>query len=117
MIKKTLKIIIFILLIILICMLIYKYKNENSMDLVSGDNGDHWFHLRGTILEKKDDTLLVELDKSTENTKFFNSEQISLDCSKYSVSLDSFFVDDNIIFYFFKYNIDENNVKVEKIIH
>lgn len=101
-----------ILLLIIIAVIVgikvnLSRKNDQDMGLLSsGGDGSHWFHLNGTIEEKTSDTLWVKMDDTNDdNSFFFEGTEVGLDCSEC----------DDIIFYFFKSNIDGQTVKIEKI--
>ena len=88
---------------------------SSARQLSSGDDNSHWFHLSGTLAEITSDTLLVELDDGEERASFFDTTEIILDCSKCKAELEGLTEGEKIIFYFFRYNVDGDTVKVEEI--
>lgn len=91
-------------------------ENRQNMELrFSGDDNSHWFHLSGIVVEKSFDTLLIKLDDKEESSRFFNVTEIRLDCTKCKEDLEQVSKGDVIKFYFFKWNIDGETVKIERI--
>ena len=109
--KKRLILLIILLLAIVLTVLgvkgnVFKENRQNMELRSSGDDNSHWFHLSGVVVEKTFDTLLIELNEKEESSLFFKCkgdlEQVS---------------EGNVIkFYFFKYNIDGETVKIERIV-
>lgn len=111
-----------ILLLIIIAVIVgikvnLSRKDDQDMgSLSSGGDGSHWFHLNGTIEEKTSDTLWVKLDDTNDdNSFFFEGTEVGLDCSECKNDFAHVSEGDDIIFYFFKSNIDGQTVKIEKI--
>ena len=112
--KKRLILLIILLLAIVLIVLgvkgnVFKENRQNMELRSSGDDNSHWFHLSGVVVEKTFDTLLIELNEKEESSLFFDTTKVSLDCTKCKGG--------NVIkFYFFKYNIDGETVKIERIV-
>ena len=66
--------------------------------------------------QKTFDTLLIELNEKEESSLFFDTTKVSLDCTKCKGDLEQVSEGNVIKFYFFKYNIDGETVKIERIV-
>lgn len=95
---------------------IFKENGQKMGARSSGDDYSHWFHLSGTVLEKTSDTLLVELNDQEDSILFFDTTEVSLDCTNCKEDLKQVSEGDTIKYYFFKYNIDGGTVKIDKIV-
>lgn len=108
------------MLSLLIVLVVRKYyfevNHQNKEQLYSGDDYSHWFHLSGIVVEKTSDTLLVELTDEKESARFFDTTEVSLDCTRCKNELENISKGEAIRFYFFKGNIADGTVKAEKIV-
>ena len=116
--KKRLILLIILLLAIVLIVLgvkgnVFKENRQNMELRSSGDDNSHWFHLSGVVVEKTFDTLLIELNEKEESSLFFDTTKVSLDCTKCKGDLEQVSEGNVIKFYFFKYNIDGETVKIE----
>lgn len=59
---------------------------------------------------------LIELNEKEESSLFFDTTKVSLDCTKCKGDLEQVSEGNVIKFYFFKYNIDGETVKIERIV-
>ena len=91
-------------------------KTSIPENRASADDNTHWFHLSGGVVEKTFDTLLIELNEKEESSLFFDTTKVSLDCTKCKGDLEQVSEGNVIKFYFFKYNIDGETVKIERIV-
>lgn len=119
--KKRLILLIILLLVIVLIVLgvkgnVFKENRQNMELRSSGDDNSHWFHLSGVVVEKTFDTLLIELNEKEESSLFFDTTKVSLDCTKCKGDLEQVSEGNVIKFYFFKYNIDGETVKIERIV-
>ena len=108
--KKRLILLIILLLAIVLIVLgvkgnVFKENRQNMELRSSGDDNSHWFH-----------TLLIELNEKEESSLFFDTTKVSLDCTKCKGDLEQVSEGNVIKFYFFKYNIDGETVKIERIV-
>ena len=112
------RLILLIILLLAIVLIVPGVKgNVFNMELrSSGDDNSHWFHLSGVVVEKTFDTLLIELNEKEESSLFFDTTKVSLDCTKCKGDLEQVSEGNVIKFYFFKYNIDGETVKIERIV-
>lgn len=114
--NKSFKNVIILFAIILFFILIFLYfKNYNSNFIIGGDDPNF---LSAVILEIPDNSkaLIVQLESSSLNSKYFEEETLILDCSHEWLSIQDLQVGDVIRFYFFKTQINGNNVKVQDIV-
>ncbi len=97
---------------------LYIKKKDNDNELMSGGLNTHMYHCEGVISEKSDELkmITVELDsmKSQNHSFNFNSSKVQLDYSEVQY-MDEVNVGNTIIFYFFKWNIKDTNIKVQNI--
>ena len=108
--KKRLILLIILLLAIVLIVLgvkgnVFKENRQNMELRSSGDD-----------VEKTFDTLLIELNEKEESSLFFDTTKVSLDCTKCKGDLEQVSEGNVIKFYFFKYNIDGETVKIERIV-
>ncbi|HEY9574184.1 MAG TPA: hypothetical protein VIR32_01455 [Lachnospiraceae bacterium] len=61
---------------------VHKETNQKKELCSGGDDNSHWFHLSGSVVGKTFDTLFVELNDRKESSLFFDTTEISLDCTK-----------------------------------
>ena len=59
---------------------------------------------------------LIELNEKEESSLFFDTTKVSLDCTKCKGDLEQVSEGNVIKFYFFKYNVDGETVKIERIV-
>ena len=113
-----LMVLLFVIVLIMLCVKgnVLKETGQKMELCSSGDDNSHWFHLSGSVVEKTSDTLLVELNDKKESILFFDTTEVSLDCTKCKEDLGQVSEGDVIKFYFFKYNIDGKTVKIERIV-
>ncbi|MFN2926432.1 hypothetical protein ACKX2L_05855 [Lachnospiraceae bacterium YH-ros2228] len=118
--KKSFLVLIFLSISILIVLTVrgclFQENHQGMGQLYSGDDYSHWFHLRGIVLEKTSNTLLVRLMDEKESTLFFDKTEVSLDCTKCETEVKNVSKGDIIQFYFFKQHAGNGIVKVEKVI-
>lgn len=83
-------------------------------NITSGDEYTHWFHSNGVItsINDIDKTITVEIK---EKNNLFNTDSITLNCRKGSVDISLLKTGQEIVFYFFKSNINDSTVTVEEI--
>lgn len=106
-----------IMLIIILCVIFYvSYIKKNDKELISGGTNTHMYHCEGIISEKSDKfrVITVDLDPVKLQNQLFNSSKVQLDYSK-AQHIDEVNVGDTIIFYFFKWDIKNTNIKVQNI--
>lgn len=86
----------------------------NMENITSGDEYTHWFHSKGVItsINHIDKTITVDIK---EKNNLFNTGSITLNCSKGSVDISLLKTGQEIVFYFFKSNINDSTVTVEEI--
>lgn len=97
--------------------IIFKGNCQNMKLCSTGDDNSHWFHLTGIVVEKYSNILLVELNNSEESDLFFATTEVRLDCIKCKDDLEQVSEGNIIRFYFFKYNIDGETIKIEKLLN
>lgn len=105
-----------VLVSILVCFMYNNERNKDMLSLSSGDDNSHWYHSIGIILKKDSSTLTIKIRDNEENVFFKNEKEILLFCEKCKSDLEHIQTGDTIKFYFFKHNVDETGVKVEKIL-
>ncbi len=108
--------VVFIMCILLVALVSVSENCKNIKLRSSGDENSHWFHLDGIVVEKNFDKLLVELNDREESDLFFDTTEVSIDCTRCKGDLGQVSKGDVIKFYFFKDNVDGGTVKVEKIV-
>lgn len=87
------------------------YKESRNVQLYSGgDDNTHLSHLSGVVAKKEVDFLLVELTDTDE------SEEVYLDCTRCKSDFEKVSEGDAIKFYYFKYNVSSESIKVENIV-
>ena len=72
---------------------------------ISGDDNTHWFHSNGIITSIDNSQKKICVDISQKNN-FFDGTNITLNCNKSSL---------DITFYFFKNNVLDTEVAIEKL--
>ena len=89
-------------------------EHPNMENITSGDENTHWFHSNGIITSVNhiDKTIIVDIK---EKNNLFNPGNITLNCSKDSVDISLLKTGQEIVFYFFKSNINDTTVSVEEI--
>lgn len=117
--KKRLLILIFVLILSgIVVMFIHKYgsmKGNSVMEknATSGDDNTHWFHSNGIITSI--DNSQKNLCRYQSKNNFFESTNITLDCNKSSLDITYLEPGQEIIFYFFKNNVRDTEVAIEKL--
>ncbi len=100
-------------------MFIHKYgsmKGNSVMEknATSGDDNTHWFHSNGIITSIDNSQKKICVDINHKNN-FFESTNITLDCNKSSLDITYLEPGQEIIFYFFKNNVRDTEVAIEKL--
>lgn len=118
--KKRLLILIFVLILSGI-IVIFIHRNAsmkgNSImekNATSGDDNTHWFHSNGIITSIDNSQKQICVDISQKN-KFFERTNITLNCNKTSLDITYLEPGQEITFYFFKNNVLDTEVAIEKL--
>lgn len=91
-------------------------RNNANSELISGGTATHMYQGEGVIVEISDDTEVITVElKTMESKEFsFDSDNVYLDYSKVQ-HMDKVNVGDTIRFYFFKWHVENANIKVQYI--
>lgn len=119
--KKLIKLLLSSMLgLILTIFLLFGIKGNRNIEnsnLVSGGEGDHWYHSSGCVLEKKDSFIKVKIDNGKNKDRdFMDGDILELDCRKcHSEIINSVDINDNILFYYWRENIETEPLVVEYV--
>ena len=101
---------------IVIGMVFYIFHNKANHKLVSGGSATHMYHSEGLITELSNDPEIITVElKTIEGNGFsFDSDTVYLNYSHVQ-HIDNIDVNDTIKFYFFKWDVENTNIKVQYV--
>lgn len=113
MVKRYAFIICAVVIIIIVFVFAFFNRNSSSSEWTSGGKYSHMYRAEAEIIDISEDseTLTVELISEEE---FIDTDTLILDYS-YADRMDEIKVGDTIFFYYFIWEVEDNNVKAEEI--
>lgn len=90
------------------------FFNARQTEFGGGDKNSYLYNRKAYVHQILDDkTIEVLIDLDSDDSDFFKSEKLIL-CGSTNDFL-NVKINDNIVFYFFKYDIEGDSVKIQKI--